>query len=721
MRRSAQSSEASPRPQLQARGRNEMRRQGMKCGKTILGSLLAAGALAASLALAGCGSSGGTPPVITLLAPSSAPAGSSQFVLAITGDNMNLSSFVAFGSDTKIAPLQILQNPCPTAPCPVTAIVLIPVNDVAAAGNVQVVVTTGGVASKPATFSVTSPQIVTLSPLAAPAGGNDFPLTLEVLNATQSIEVLFGQDKTPLVPAGPITCNPVTACAVTVTVPGGDIKTAGPLTVTVTNPLASSGGTAATNFLVANPGAGSFPALESANGTTPGNAASTHSSVSDGGVYVAFDSTATNLPGSPATSHSEVYVTANCFGAANCTAGTKLISAGSGGAAGAGGVNGSDKPAISPDGRFVVFESDDTNLVSSVTTPVEQIYLYDSCSSIFGAVQNCTPGLTLISADGSGNPGNAASANPAISGFGTYIAYQSAATNLTSATVPAGTQQVYLFSNCNGPAGAIAGCTKGTQLVSMDQTGAGGNANSTNAVIDPLGMAVAFQSNAGNIIPGLASNGFQQIYLRPTCLEAVPFLASCAQPAVLVSGGAGNQLGTSDSVTPAIGVGPVVAFATSAANLLPKASGNTQILAANVCLGLPATTQCTPSGMLDVSVDAGGNPGAGDSSNPAVNGVTAAFTSLADLKSGGTLATAQVYAATICLPGIPSCSPNAMVLSADSSNNPIGGDFAAIHRGFATFSSAGSSVAPGTPEIFLAIPPAPPNGFIARQRKGRLR
>jgi hypothetical protein len=680
-------------------------------------AILVVSLLAAGFVLAGCGSSG-KPPVITLLSPSSIPAGSQQFAISITGNGMDMSSFISFGSDTKIAPLLVLTDPCPTAPCPVTLLASIPSNDVATAGNVNVTVTSEGVTSPKSTFVVTSPQIVGVSPLAEPAGGASFQLTLEVVNAAQNVAVLFGKDPTPLMPPGPITCNALTACAVTVTVPANDIKTAGPLTVTATNPLAASGGSATTNFLVVNPDAGPFPALESANGTTPANGASTHSSVSDGGVYVAFDSTATNLPGSPTSSHSEVYVTANCFGAANCTAGTKLISAGSGGAAASGGVNGSDKPAISPDGRFVVFESDDTNLVSSVTTPVEQIYLYDSCTSIFGAVSNCTPGLTLISADGSGNPGNAASAAPTVSGFGTYVAYGSLATNLTSTIVPTGTAQIYLFLTCNGPSGALAGCTKGTQLLSFDQSGNGGDQSSVSAAIDPLGMAVAFMSDADNIVAGSPSNGSQQIYLRATCLEAVPFLGTCTQPAVLVSGAAGNQPGTSNSVTPAIGIGPVVAYATSAANLLPKASSNTQILTTDVCLSLPGTTQCTPSGMLDLSVDASGSPGAGNSSNPALNGVTAAFTSLASLQSGAT--GQQVYAATICLPGITPCTASATVISTDGKGNNIGGDFAAVGAGqVATFSSATSSVAPGTPEVFLAIPPAPPAGAVAHPRKNQ--
>jgi hypothetical protein len=629
-------------------------------------------------------------------------------------------TFFSFGSDSKIAPFLVLVDPCPVAPCPETAFVLIPPNDIAAAGTAKVIANTGGKNSNAVTFTITSPQILTMSPLAATAGGPAFNLTLEVLNAGQRVQVLFGKDPVPLVPAGPVTCNPLTACAVTVAVPKADIATAGPLTVTVANPFATAGGTVATNFLVVSAGAGTFPAAESVNGSTPGNAASTHSSASDGGVLVAFDSTATNLATGATSSHSEIYLRSNCFGAPNCTAGTTLISAGSGGAEGAGGVNGSDRPAISPDGRFIVYESDDTNLVTNATQPVEQIYLYDSCNSIFGAVKSCTPGTTLVSLGTDGNPGNAPSANPSISAFGLYLAYQSAATNLSATPVSGGTQQAYLLLSCNGAAGAIAGCKPATQLLSFDQSSSAGDASSVNAVIDPLGMSVAFESLADNIVAGVPTNGFQEIYVRPTCLEGAPFLGpGCAQPPVLVSGTSSNQPGTADSVTPAIAAGPIVAYATKAANLLPTPSGSQQILAANICLGLPATTQCSPSGTLDLSEDQNNQPGTADSSNPAVNGVTAAFTSLASLQTGA--AGQQVYAATVCLPVMAPCSPTATVISTDGMGNNIGGDFASVGAGgFATFSSAGSSIAPGTPEIFIAIPPAPAGaGPVAKLRKSK--
>src|SRR5690348_4573577 len=641
----------------------------MRRGSEILGSKSArAGAIAACFAifaLAGCGSSSNSNLKITGISPATIPAGTPGITLVVSGTDFNTGTFFSFGSDSKIAPISVQQQQCQTAPCGQTAFVLIPPNDLEAAGTAQVVATSGGAHSNSATFTIASPQIVTMSPLAVTAGGPVFNLTLEVVNAGQNVEVLFGKDPTPLVPSGTVTCNPLTACAVTVAVPKADIATAGPLTVTVSNPFATAGGTAAANFLVVSPGTATFPLLESANGATPANGASTHSSISDGGVYVAFDSTATNLSGSPAAAHSEIYLTANCFGAANCTAGTKLISAGSGGAAGAGGVNGGDKPQISPDGRFVVFESDDTNLTSSGTAAVEQIYLYDSCNSIFGAVKNCTPGLTLLSADATGNEGNAPSANPSISAVGTYIAYDSVATNLTSTTVPAGTAQVYLTLTCNSLFGAIAGCTKGTQLLSFDQSGSGGDQDSVSAAIDPLGMAVAFDSHADNIVAGQGGNGVVQVYLRPTCLEAVPFLGPCTEPAVLVSADSGNNPGASGlsrGAAVAAGGGLVV-YSSDSPNLLPAGVTNEQVLGRNICLGLPGTTQCTPSGNILLSLDTTGAPGTAPSFGPTISGFTVAFTSNAPLVSSVGSREPEVYSADVCLPPAGSCTANTTLLS----------------------------------------------------------
>ncbi|MHB8525898.1 MAG: TolB-like translocation protein [Candidatus Acidiferrales bacterium] len=664
-----------------------------------LGSWFGTG-LAICLLLSGCGgssSTSSTTPVISSVSPSAIPAGEGQFVLSVAGTNMNGSSTVHFGSDN-IVPSQVLNPPCPSGTnCVTTLEVVVPPVDVISAGTVKLYVTTNAENSANVNFTVASPQILTISPMAAPAGGSSFPLTVTVLNAAPSVQINFGT--TALVPAGPVSCNPAIACAVNVTVPKAAIASAGSVKLTIDNPRATTGGTATASFLVT--GTGSFPIEESANGGTAGNAASLHSSVSDGGLFVAFDSTATNLASGATGGLSQVYLAQNCLGSGGgCTAKTTLISAGSGGA-GSGGVIGSDRPAISADGRYVVFESDDTNLVSGATQSIEQIYLYDTCNTIFGSVPSCTAKMTLISQGTGGAAGNAPSTNPSISAFGLYIAFQSSATNLTSTTVPANTQQIYLYGSCNAAGGAVAGCTPGLQLFSTDANNNPGDNNSVNPSVDPAGLTLAFQSVADNIASGIASNGAQQIYLRSTCLAGVPFLtAGCQQQTVLVSADAGNKPGTSDSITPAVsGGGSFVVYATRAANLLPSNASGQQIVGSNVCISVPSTISCVPSGNLVLSVDQTGAPGQGDSSNPAVTGTLAVFTSLATLVPGAT--GQQVYAANACIPPLAPCSASTTLVSADATKNPIGGDFASAGGGgYAAFSTSTSA----TPQVFLASP-----------------
>lgn len=667
--------------------------------KAVLGGLLAV----ACLAGVGCGGNSNPVPAVNSVSPVSVPAGEGAFAFSISGTNMNSSSTVTFGSNT-LTVLSVQTPPCPTEKnCPVILVVLVPASQVSAAGPQPVSVTTAGQTSKNVTFNVTSPQILTMSPSAVPAGAAAFPLTLSVLSAAPTIQVDLGTAKnpnSPLIPIGPISCNPQTACTVVVTVPAASVKNAGTLQVTAVNPLATSGGTAATNFVVTSPGTG-FPIAQSASGGTLGNAPSTHSSVSDGGLFVAFDSTATNLSTTSGNGLSQVYLTPNCFGAASCTSQTTMISAASG-AAGAGGVNGSDRPQISGDGRFVVFESDDTNLVSGVTAAVEQIYLYDSCNSISGVVKGCTPKLTLISSNGTA-PGNAPSLVPTISSYGLYIAFQSSATNLVSATVPANVQQVYLYQNCTSVGGAISGCTAGTTMLSSDANGNPGDGDSVTPAIDPLGIAVAFESLADNIVSGTPSNGARQIYLRTTCLESAPLLASpCTQQTVLLSADSSSRPGTSDSITPTLtdNGNLFVAFASAAPNLLPATTAAPQIFGVQACLMLPTTVRCAP-GVRVLSVNSSGLPGQAASSNPSASGPNVVFTSLATLLSG--VAGQQVFGVPACAPG--PCSATPTLISADATGNAIGGDFGAVGGGgLAAFSTTGSSGAPGVGEVFLAAP-----------------
>ena len=659
-------------------------------------------------------------PNILAISPTNVPAGSGSFALTITGTGLGMNTQVKFGSFV-LMPSSATPTNCPAGGSCTVLTVNVPALDVASATTITVSVANSSMVSNEVAFAITpqsgsvagAPQLLLFSPMVATAGGASFQLVVEAQNVAQGATVNFGS--LPLTPtSSTLTFYPSSPAISTlmVQVPSSALTATGGVPVSVTNPGSSGGTSNQESFFVMDKG--SFPIEESVSNAPPvaGNAPSTHSSAAIDGFLVAFDSTATNLVPGATSGLSQVYLRVNCFGtAATCVANqTSLVSVASDGSPGAGGTKGSDKAVISPDGRFVAFESDDTNLVPGVTQAVEQIYVRDTCVSILGMAQNCTPKTILVSASPSGMPGNAPSTNPVTGAFGLFVAFQSSATNLVSQPVPQGVQQIYLSRGCNTLVGALPGCQPGMALESVDASGKAGDKDSTNPSLD-AGLVVAFQSLADNIVANTPGNGFQQIYLRTTCLGLASPLPGdlCRNDALAVSVDAMGHLGTGDSVTPAVGTfGMLTLFATRAPNLLPPSTASQQIVAANTCFAVPPIPCSATQGGV-ISVDQNGMPGQGDSSHPTLGGgfSTAAFTSQASLLSG--ITGQQVYATNICLlcvgPGPSSVSPLVLV-SADSSGKPIGGDNAALDLTgqFATFSSLGPGSTSGPTQIFLTAP-----------------
>jgi Tol biopolymer transport system component len=109
-----------------------------------------------------------------------------------------------------------------------------------------------------------------------------------------------------------------------------------------------------------------------ASNGTQADQGSTDPAISSDGRFIAFDSLATNLvsPGTTAPKH--IFVRDTCFGASNCTPTTILVSRSQSGAEG----NGESlQPAISSSGTYVVFLSDSTNLVSTGSNALRQVWL----------------------------------------------------------------------------------------------------------------------------------------------------------------------------------------------------------------------------------------------------------------------------------------------------------------------------------------------------------
>ncbi len=141
-----------------------------------------------------------------------------------------------------------------------------------------------------------------------------------------------------------------------------------------------------------------------------GNAWSEKRNISADGRYVVFDSSSNNLTSDEGVTDFNVYMKDMLTGE------VRLISRNfNGGAA-----NGSRRPDISADGRWVVFESTSQTMFADSANSPSQIVLYDRLTNT----------LTRLT-DLSGTKGNAASVNASISSDGRTIAFQSAASNLS--------------------------------------------------------------------------------------------------------------------------------------------------------------------------------------------------------------------------------------------------------------------------------------------------
>jgi hypothetical protein len=174
-----------------------------------------------------------------------------------------------------------------------------------------------------------------------------------------------------------------------------------------------------------------------------------------------------------------------------------------------------ETPAISQDGRYVVYGSQQGQ--------VNQILLKDTC---VGVSNGCSVNTRVVSVAADGTVGNADSHNAVVTPDGRYVAFSSAATNLVEGA--AAGRQVYVHDTCIG---AENSCKASTTLASVDSQGALNGTESVLPSISSTGRYVAFvaitPSNTPRIPGGAASNtqaaansGLRQVFVRDTCLGA---------------------------------------------------------------------------------------------------------------------------------------------------------------------------------------------------------
>lgn len=236
---------------------------------------------------------------------------------------------------------------------------------------------------------------------------------------------------------------------------------------------------------------------------------------------------------------------------------------------------------ISPDARYVAFTSAAGNLPGAPATGVPEVYLRDTCYSIYsGEMPPCTPATTMISVTASGAPGNGPTesgaaflfsfSDAAVSLRGRYVAFASMATDLTSAAGPAPSVaeiETFFRDTCRG---APAGCQPVTPELSTDANGA-----------DLQAAGIPAMSADGRYVADIeADDAGMDVILHDTCAGAASGCVPSSR--AITTGGAvvatGGGLGLS-------GDGSVAVYESTV-------SGSPAVYAATTCAG--ATAGCAP-------------------------------------------------------------------------------------------------------------------------------
>jgi dipeptidyl aminopeptidase/acylaminoacyl peptidase len=339
-------------------------------------------------------------------------------------------------------------------------------------------------------------------------------------------------------------CTFLESSNLNITVP---LKTTNPIPITTTAPVTA---TDYCNII-------SRISLDS-NGNE-GNDESDFSNISSNGQYAVFQSYANNLVTSDTNGKVDIF-TKNL-----ATGSTALISSDSSGIIGN---NNSVNPTISPNGRYVVFQSSATNLVTGDTNNMTDVFMKDTQTGI----------TTLISSDSAGVIGNNYSGSPVISLNGQYVVFYSTANNLVTGDT---NNAVDIFMK-NTQTGV-------TTLISSNSTGIIGNTGSSDPAISSDGRYIAFNSTANNLVTG-DTNGRSDIFIKDTQTGIT----------TLVSSDSAGTIGNNNSNSLAISSdGRYVAFSSYATNLIAGDTNNaTDIFLKDTQTGVTTLVSSDSAGVI---------------------------------------------------------------------------------------------------------------------------
>jgi Tol biopolymer transport system component len=309
-----------------------------------------------------------------------------------------------------------------------------------------------------------------------------------------------------------------------------------------------------------------------------------HPSISGDGRYVAFNSHAPNLVAMDGNLAADVFVRDRLMGT------TERVSVDSNEVEAGGG--GDSLTAISPDGRYVAFEST-APLVAGDSNSQSDIFVRDR--------QNGTTVRASVSDSEAQAMG--ASFFPSISDNGNLVSFLSTANNLTAADLA---PQADIF---------VRDLSAGTTtLVSVSSAEIQGNAQSESSAISGNGQFVVFIAGADNLVPD-DTNPSYDAFLRDLTAGTTERVSIADDEAQMLGGNASEPAITPD--------GRFIAFHTPAYNLVADDSnGYRDVFVRDRQLGTTERVSVTTAGAqvahesFDPSISGDGGVVAFDSESP---------------------------------------------------------------------------------------------------------
>jgi Tol biopolymer transport system component len=265
---------------------------------------------------------------------------------------------------------------------------------------------------------------------------------------------------------------------------------------------------AKTDIFVRDLQAGTTERVSVASNGAQANGVSGHASISGDGRYVTFYSYASNLVAGDTNGVPDVFVHDRATGA------TTRVSVSTSG------VQADDfstEPAISPDGRFVVFGSAASNLVAGDYNIYEGIYLHDRASGVTERISVPVPG----------GYGNGLCGLPCLSDDGRYVAFESVASDLVPNDTN-GREDIFVRDRVQAK----------TTRISVNTFGEQGNGDSHWPSMSADGRYVSYFGWSTNLVPG-DINGVWDVFLldRESNMTTLVSLDSYGQQGNADSGG----------------------------------------------------------------------------------------------------------------------------------------------------------------------------------------